>query len=123
MGYKIESLSDNIISIRFLGDFTKEDAFEQAEEMDPILDQVHALGEQVHFLVHTEEMGKILVEGRRSFSERNGDPRIGKTAVIGVNQFLKIIARFIVVASGKDNIRFFNVGDDQEALEWLIGAD
>ena len=119
MGYSIEKLGENIIKFEMIGDFTAEDAQNHADQMDPILSELAQNGQQAQFLIYTEQLKKISVEGRRSFSERNGDDRIGKTAVIGVNRFLKVIARFIMVASGKNNIRFFDIEDDIDAIKWL----
>ncbi len=119
MGYKIEKLDNNIIKFDMFDTFSAEDAVGHAVEMDPILSQLELAGQKAAFLIYTTNLNKISVEGRRSFSERNGDPRIGKTAVIGVNRFLKVIARFIIVASGKDNIRFFDVPDEGDAIAWL----
>ena len=121
MGYKIENITDHIIGIDFLGDFTAEDALNHAKEMDPILDQFSLTGHQAQFLIRTASLGKISLEGRRSFAERNGDPRVGKTAVVGVNRLLKIVAQFVTVASGKNNIRFFD--DEENAIKWLGNSD
>jgi len=119
MGYKVQQISENIISLDLIGDFSAEDATNHVLEMDPILERLSASGNQVHFLVSTAELGKISLEGRRSFGERNGDPRLGSTAVVGVNRFLKIVAQFVMVASGKQNIRFFDAADEVSALNWL----
>ncbi len=119
MGYVIERLDDNIIKFNMFDTFTAEDAESHSLEMDPILDELAQKNKQALFLIYTSDLKKISVEGRRSFSERNGDDRIGKTAVVGVNRFLKIIARFIIVASGKDNIRFFDEPDEADAIAWL----
>ncbi len=119
MGYSIERLDGNIIKFNMYDTFTAEDASSHAREMDPILAELGRKNEQAMFLIYTSKLKKISIEGRRSFSERNGDERIGKTAVVGVNRFLKVIARFIIVASGKDNIRFFDEVNEADALAWL----
>jgi len=121
MPYKIEQINKNIVSLELINDFTAEDAVNHAFDMDPILNRLGEAGVKAQFLVLTENLGKVSLEGRRAFSERNGDPRIGNTAVIGVNRFLKIVAQFITVASGKNNIRFFD--DKEKALEWLENSD
>lgn len=119
MGYQIQQISENIISLDLISSFSAEDASNHALEMDPILERLCASGNKVHFLVRTVELGKISLEGRRSFGERNGDPRVGNTAVVGVNRFLKVVAQFVMVASGKQNIRFFDAADEVSALNWL----
>ena len=121
MGYKIEQITDRIIGIDFIGDFTAEDVVNHVLEMDPILDRLSLAGQKAQFLIRTASLGKISLEGRRSFAERNGDPRVGKTAVIGVNRLLKIVAQFVTVASGKNNIRFFD--DEENAIKWLGNSD
>ncbi|MFK7801728.1 MAG: STAS/SEC14 domain-containing protein [Anaerolineae bacterium] len=119
MGYQIQQISDHIVALDLIGDFSAEDATNHVLEMDPILERICKDGEKVHFLVRTVELGKISLEGRRSFGERNGDARVGSTAVVGVNRFLKVVAQFIMVASGKQNIRFFDAADEASALGWL----
>ena len=119
MGYSIERLGTNIIKFEMEGIFSAEDALNHEQQMDPILSELAQNGLKAQFLIYTANLSRISVEGRRSFSARNGDDRIGKTAVIGVNRFLKVIARFIMVASGKDNIKFFDEDDEDQAIAWL----
>ena len=41
--------------------------------------------------------------------------------MLGFNQILKMTARFVMVASGKKNVHFFD--DEAEAIEWLKSSD
>lgn len=121
MSYKIQKLTSQIIVLEFIGDFTAEDAVNHVLDMDPLLDQIGSSGDTAKFLIRTANLGAISLEGRRSFAKRNRDSRVGKTAVLGVNRFLKIVAQFITVASGKNNIRFFD--DEENALKWLENSN
>ncbi|MFK7801727.1 MAG: STAS/SEC14 domain-containing protein [Anaerolineae bacterium] len=121
MGYKLSKITENIMRLDLIGDFDAEDASNYPAQLMPYLENAAAHGEQLHIYVDTSEFGSLSVAGRRVFSEANKDERQGKIAASGVNRFLGMMARFIMVASGRDNIRFFD--DENSALEWLKGSD
>lgn len=121
MGYKLERLSQQIIRLEYIGDFTAEDAVSMLEETSKIGAELRPLGKKVKMYVNAVNAGHIALEARRMFTEHNKDPWAGKTAVVGVGRIHKVIARFMTVASGNDNIRFFD--DEESALEWLENSD
>lgn len=121
MGYNLSKITENISRLNLQGDFDAEDAADYPTKLVPHLENAAARGQQLHIYVDTSEFGSLSVAGRRVFSDANKDERQGKIAATGVNRFLGMMARFIMVASGRDNIRFFE--DETTALEWLKSSD
>ena len=117
MGFKLSTIEGNIARLDLIGDFDAQDAMEYPSELAPFLEQAHAMGKKLHIYTDTTHFGKLSVEGRRVFSDANKDSRQGKVAATGVNRLLGMMARFIMVASGRNNIQFFSSED--EALQWL----
>jgi len=67
------------------------------------------------FLLH--ELGKLSSTIRRYLIELNQDPRFGSSAFIHPTRRAKILGQFILKASQRNNIRFFD--DETEAIAWL----
>lgn len=121
MGFKLTAIEENIVRLDLLGDFDAQDALEYPSQIDYFMEQATLKGKQLHVYTDTSKFGKLSVEGRRVFSDANKDERQGKVAATGVNRILGMMARFIMVASGRNNIRFFS--DEAEAMEWLRDSD
>lgn len=117
MPYKLDKLAPNLVKLTFIGDFDDDDAVKHVVDMDPILDAAWGAGMSVDILADAHQLGKISARARRVFAERNGDPRIGRTAILGINRFLQVLIHFIVTASGRDNLQAFH--SEAEALAWL----
>lgn len=117
MAYTLEPVSKNILKIEFIGDITNEDAQENSAEIDELLEKATP-SHPIHFLVDASRMGKVSSGARRVFTQRNQNPRIGSTALVGMNRAIRVLAIFIAKASGReDNMRFFD--SEESALEWL----
>ncbi len=116
MGQEVNLIAANIVKIEFIGDVTDEDAVQNSDQIDQYMADLPA-GEALHFLVDATRMGKISTKARHVFTERNKNPRVGNTAIYGVNRALKVLGVFIAKASNRDNLRFFN--DEPEGLAWL----
>jgi hypothetical protein len=61
--------------------------------------------------------GKLSSIARRNLATMSSDPRMGKNAIVGVNRYQRVMASFVIKASGQHNVRFFD--SETEALEWL----
>lgn len=121
MGYKIELIKHDIIRLELIGNFTAEDTANQLSDIELIYNELDLAGKPTKFLVNAEKVGRISLETRRAFTEGNNNPQVGLSAVVGMNRMLQMVARFITVASGNNNIRFFS--DEESALEWLQNND
>jgi hypothetical protein len=65
----------------------------------------------------TLQPGKLCGPARKEFTQFNSGGNIGKVGIIGSNPFIKVLATFILKASNRNNIRFFN--GEGEAIEWI----
>lgn len=54
---------------------------------------------------------------RKAFADLNRDPRLGKSATLGVDRYTRVLAGFVLRATGRRNIQFFDT--EEEALTWL----
>jgi len=120
MGFKLSQIDDNIARLDLMGTFDAEDAQEYLEQVAPYFERVIALDKKLHIFIDSTQFEKLSTEGRRVFSDLNKHPAIGNLATMGINRIYSMLARFIMIASGKNNIRFFNSED--EALTWLREA-
>jgi hypothetical protein len=116
MPQQVTLIAANIVKIEFIGDVTDDDALQNADQIDQFIANLPA-DERLHFLVDATRIGKISTRARHVFTERNKNPRVGHTAIFGVNRALKVLGVFIAKASKRDNLHFVN--DEAEGLAWL----
>lgn len=116
MPYKLQSIQTDILKIEFIGDMTDEDVAQNSTDIDPYLENV-SVEKPLNFLIDASRMGKMSAGTRRVFTERNKNPLVGSTAIYGLNRALKVLGHFIITASGRENIHFFD--SETEALAWL----
>ena len=62
-------------------------------------------------------LGSLSSAARRFLTELGGDPRIGALAFMQPPRRARVLAIFILKATGKSNIRLF--ADENEAVAWL----
>lgn len=117
MAFKLSNIADNIMMLKIIGDFDADDALIYADHLEEFLERAASVGRKLHIYVDTSEMGKISVEIRRVTSETNKDKRAGQVVTDGVTRVVRIMARFLMVASGRNNIHFFDTR--KEAIDWL----
>ena len=118
MPYRIQMDDDGILRIDFV------DGVLEREEVDDFVRDFH-----IHLDAATPEapLRTLTVAGqsgvklsskvRKAFSDLNGDPRLGKSATIGVDRYTRVLIGFVLKATGRDNIRFFET--EAQALAWL----
>lgn len=116
MAQQVNLIAANIVKIEFIGDVTDEDATQNSDQIDQFMANLSA-DDSLHFLVDATRMGKISTKARHVFTERNKNPKVGNTAIYGVNRALKVLGVFIAKASKRDNLHFVN--DEAEGLMWL----
>lgn len=68
-------------------------------------------------ILFTERVGRISSTARRFFTELTNDPRFGFAAIITPPRRVRVLGKFILKATGRENINFFN--NEEEALNWL----
>jgi hypothetical protein len=68
-------------------------------------------------LADLSQGGKFSAEFRKTLAGLMNDPRTGKVANVGAKRYNRVLAGFLLKATGRDNIRFFKL--EEEALAWL----
>lgn len=122
MGYKIEPLRVDLIKVTYdHNGFSDEDAKTYRSEIEILMNNAKGQNKLLKNLIYPGPRGHISLEGREMFKELNKDPRNGNAAIIGGDRFTKMITHFILIATGQNNIRFFD--NEDSALEWLNNSD
>lgn len=68
-------------------------------------------------ILFTARVGRISSAARRFFTELTNDPRFGSAAIIDPPRRVRVLGKFILKATGRENIHYFN--SEEEALNWL----
>ncbi|HOT90656.1 MAG TPA: hypothetical protein PLJ78_03575 [Anaerolineae bacterium] len=117
MPYKLTMPDDGILRINFDG------ALED-DEIDPFINDFMRYLEAatptapLRTLTISNHTGaKLAPRVRKMFATLNTDPRLGKSATIGVDRYTRVLVGFVLKATGRDNIRFFD--SEEQALAWL----
>lgn len=120
MSYKLWMKDDGILRIQIDDDLAEElDAF--TRELAIYLDAATEESPLRTLAMSRDPGGKLPSSVRKTFAELNRDPRLGKSATIGLDRYTRVLAGFVLKATGRDNIRFFDT--EEEALAWLKEED
>jgi hypothetical protein len=117
MPYQIMVREDGIVKISFEG------ALER-DELDQFVDDVTRCMESATpetplcTLVIADQTGmRFSPAVRKALTNLNADPRLGKCATVGIDRYTRVLVGFILKATRRDNIRFFD--SEELALVWL----
>ena len=116
MTHEFEIRDDGIGRLVPIGDQDKEDVENFRKDMEPLLEAATE-AEPARLLVDSSRSGKTSSAGRKMYVELSRDPRIGKTAVVKARRYSRLLATFVIKATGRDDICFFD--SEEEALAWL----
>lgn len=78
-------------------------------------------GGKADWLIDLSNLKKVSVKARKALVDSTSSPRIGKNAYVGASVFIRVLANFILSASGKKDARHFS--NEAEALKWLKEND
>ena len=116
MTFNIKMGPEGILRIRMDGDLDNGIVENFRREYSPYINaSTPANPLQNIFLV--QNLGKLSILLRKYLIELNQDPRFGFTAFVQPSRRARILGQFILKATRRDNIRYFN--DEAEAVEWL----
>lgn len=104
MRYELTKGQDGILRVAFIGDIDQETAETYRKDGLNFLDATK--GDKLHKLVDARREGKFSGGARRTVTQLNADPRLDKSAVCNINRFNRVMATFIMKATGRNNIRF-----------------
>lgn len=116
MAHEMHMRDDGILEVIFSGDFDAAEVDAYMRDFEPYLEVGPDI---IHFLVDVSQVGKSSAAARRTFGEmfRDPHPRTGKTAMVGANRYLRVVAGFVMKATGAQNMRIFD--SEEDALAWL----
>ena len=118
MAHEVNIGDDGILRMAFIGGMDEEDTKAFREEFDPILKSATE-AEPLRILVDGSRSGKYTSAARRIFVELQRSPLIGDVALVGASRYSRVLAGFVLKATGRDNVRLFE--SEEEALGWLRG--
>ena len=117
MAHELAMGDDGILRMAFIGDVDEAAITAWISDMQPFLETAEK--GKLKMLVDASRDGKMSSTARRTFTEVNRDPRLDKIAIVKISRFNRVMATFIMTATGRHNIRFFD--EEAEALVWLNG--
>jgi len=107
-------LSNNLITIKAIGGYDKEQAMEIREVIKGIFNEAR---EDINILVDLNRAGKISSEAREIFRMLSENHKVRKIACSGMHVMARVIAGFVLKISKHGKYRFFS--SNEEALKWL----
>jgi|GEM_PF-4404392 len=118
MGFDFREREDGVIWVSFEGDVEEQDATASFQVYERAVERTPQDG-TILFLVDVSRVGKASAKTRKAFIElfRGTERRMVRTAVVGANRYVTLIADFTLRMLGKKQVRLF--GSEQDALAWL----
>lgn len=107
---------DGILRTTIAGDLDRSVIDRLSEDYQPFLEAATA-SNPVNNLLHTARVGKLSSAARRFFTELTGDSRFGFAAIIDPPRRVRVLGKFILKATGRENISFYQ--SEEKALLWL----
>ena len=117
MAHNVIMGDDDILRIQFEGDIGKEEIEAFLEDYLPYLEAASKENPLRVLALPAIGSNKFSSHARKTLARLNNDPRLGKSATIGVNRYTRVLVSFVLKATGRDNIAFFDT--EEEALAWL----
>lgn len=119
MTLEFQPITDQIVKLTIRGDISDEDGERFLKDIIAYRDSNPPDKQLLHYLVDSSHQGKLTARTRKIFTDQSRTSDVGKVAVFGSNRFVRVMATFMIKASGRKNlsIQFFETED--EALAWL----
>lgn len=118
MAYDMHMGDDGILRVSFEGDLDLPEVTAYTMAYRPFLETASE-AEPLRFLVDVSRLGKTSAAARKLLVEefRAPDPRIGKSAMVGASRYVRVLAGFVMKATGREDVRLF--ATEEDALAWL----
>lgn len=118
MPYRIQMGDDGILRVDFAGGSLERDEVDAfIREFTVYLDAATPEAPLRMLTIANQSGAKLSSKTRKAFADLNSDPRLGKAATVGVDRYTRVLVGFVLKATGRDNIRFFET--EEQALAWL----
>ena len=116
MQYEMHKRDDGILCVSLIGDVDEESMMGLIEDYQPFIE---AATEEQPLLVLWEisQAGKLSAKARKTLAGLGHDPRLGKSAIVGMGRYQRVMTGFISRATGWDDMGFFE--SEEKALDWL----
>lgn len=116
MAYEMHMRDDGILRMWFEGDIGVEEMETFRREFEGFLAGATEQ-EPLQVLTDSSRPAKYSSAARKIFVALQDSPQVGKAAVVGARRYTRVLASFVLRASGRDNVRFFD--SEEEAVDWL----
>ncbi len=116
MPFEIKMGSDGILRIIFTGDLDNTVLDTLRRELSPFV-EASTPSKPLMNLMFFRKFGQLSPSIRHYLSELNQDQRLGKTAFIHPPRKARVLGKFMLNASGRNNIQYFD--QEGEAITWL----
>lgn len=118
MSHHLEAGEDGILYSQFIGSVDQEDVKKFIEHITPYLENASA-NNPLEFIADAAEEGRWSLSARRDFTQLfDREERLGRVAIINANRFTRVVATFLMKATGRDGeVRFYQ--EQSEAVAWL----
>lgn len=116
MAFNITMEDDGILRISLSGIFDKFDAESLSRKLDPFID-ASTENDPINIIFSPELIEKLTSKGRKYLTDLHKDSRIGNSAIINPPRSILVLVRFIMQATNKENIAFFD--DEASAYQWI----
>ncbi|MBN2389451.1 MAG: hypothetical protein JXR84_01925 [Anaerolineae bacterium] len=118
MPYQIQMEDDGILRIDFAGGSLERDEVDNfVHDFTVYLDAATPEAPLCTLTIADQSGAKLSSKTRKAFTDLNNDPRLGKAATVGIDRYTRVLVGFVLKATGRDNIRFFETVE--QALAWL----
>lgn len=116
MAITIKMGDDGILRMHISGNLDNVQVKKLRREITPFL-EASTPEHPLNTISTTEKIGKVSFASRKYFTEINSHPCMGLLAILNPPRVVRILGKFIVMATKRDNINFFS--DEAEAIAWI----
>ncbi len=116
MPFEIKMGSDGILRIELSGDLDQTILETFRRELTPYV-EASTPSKPLKNIVYFKQIGALAPAIRHYLIDLNRDQRLGQTAYIHPPAKARVLGRFILNATGRDHIEYFE--QEQEAVKWL----
>lgn len=116
MTHNIQMGNDGILRITLFDDLERGVVDTLRRDFEPFI-QAATPQNPLKAIFFLESLGKISSDARKYITELNADPRLGLVAFINPPRRARVLGKFILKATGKNNIVYLE--NEAQALDWF----
>jgi len=116
VAFKLRMGDDTILRLSLSGVFDKFDAETLSRDLYPFL-EASTEKDPIKIIIFPQQIEKITSKGRKFLTELHKNKRMGNSVFISPSRSTRVLVRFIIQATNKENIAFFD--DEKSAEKWI----